>query len=187
VRSNIEGHYMKSLARFAPSLAGRVRDAHRVERFYGMSNLPNFFRKPFGPGWALVGDAGYHKDPITAQGMTDAFHSAHLLAHALDEGLGGARPLHQSLAHYQRQRDEAALPMYELTCQLAMLAPPSLEMQQLFAALRWTKLETDRFFGTIAGTIPITRFFSPRNIRRITLAPENYFPSTSDMRYIPAP
>ena len=39
----------------------------------GATDIPNFFRKPYGSGWALVGDAGYHKDPYTAQGITDAF------------------------------------------------------------------------------------------------------------------
>ena len=46
----------------APGLAGRVRGGRRQERFVGTANTRNFLCKPFGPGWALVGDAGYHKD-----------------------------------------------------------------------------------------------------------------------------
>ena len=42
--------------------------------------LPNVVRQPYGPGWALVGDAGYHRDPITGHGITDAFRDAELLA-----------------------------------------------------------------------------------------------------------
>ena len=53
--------------------------------------VPNFFRKPYGPGWALVGDAGYNKDPITAQGISDAFRDAELCADALDEAFTGGR------------------------------------------------------------------------------------------------
>ena len=53
--------------------------------------MPNYFRKPYGPGWALVGDAGYNKDFITAQGIIDAFLDAELCAAALDESLSGAR------------------------------------------------------------------------------------------------
>jgi flavin-dependent dehydrogenase len=48
----------------------------RVGQIMGMRDLPNYFRKPYGEGWALVGDAGYHKDPIIAQGISDAFRSA---------------------------------------------------------------------------------------------------------------
>ena len=53
---------------------------------------PNYFRKPYGPGWALVGDAGYDKDPITAQGISDAFIDAENLTEALDAGFSGAAP-----------------------------------------------------------------------------------------------
>jgi len=51
--------------------------------------VPNFFRKPYGPGWALIGDAGYNKDFITAQGIHDAFRDAELCVTALDEAFGG--------------------------------------------------------------------------------------------------
>ncbi len=56
-----------------PELAERVRNAIQAERFLGATDIPNFLRKPYGPGWALVGDAGYHKDPYTAQGIAAAF------------------------------------------------------------------------------------------------------------------
>ena len=72
-----------------PRLAARVAAAERVERFRCARPHDGFFRQPAGPGWALVGDAGYHKDPITAQGMLDAFRDAELLARAIDDGLDG--------------------------------------------------------------------------------------------------
>jgi flavin-dependent dehydrogenase len=73
--------------------------------------VTNFFRKPFGPGWALVGDAGYTKDPITAQGITDAFRDAELCATAVDEALDGGRAFDDAMAAYQRTRDAQALPI----------------------------------------------------------------------------
>jgi flavin-dependent dehydrogenase len=84
-RSDIEGHYLKTLE-LAPQLAERVRAGKREERFVGTAEVPNFFRRPYGPGWALVGDSGYHKDPCTAQGISDAFRDAELLTEALDAG-----------------------------------------------------------------------------------------------------
>ena len=60
-KSDVEANYLKTLE-LAPEFAERVRGAHREERFAGGA-VPNFFRKPYGPGWALVGDAGYTKDP----------------------------------------------------------------------------------------------------------------------------
>lgn len=170
VRADIEGHFMAALE-MAPSLAERVRAGRRTERFRGTADLPNFFRKPFGPGWALVGDAGYHKDPITAQGISDAFRDAELLTEAIDAGFSGQQVLEDALAEYQRRRDEAALPLYDFTCQLAALQPPPPEMQGLFAALRGDQEGTDRFFGILAGTTPLPEFFAPENLGRIMAGP----------------
>jgi 2-polyprenyl-6-methoxyphenol hydroxylase-like FAD-dependent oxidoreductase len=166
VRADIEGHFMRAIDQ-VPSLAERVRGAKRSERFVGTADLPFFFRKPYGPGWALVGDAGYHKDSITAQGITDAFRDAELLSAAIDAGLSGRRPLDAALADYEQRRNQAALPIYEFTYQLASLAPPTPEMQQLFGALRHNQEQTNRFFGMIAGTVAIPEFFAPENIGQI--------------------
>jgi flavin-dependent dehydrogenase len=166
-RADVERNFLDTLE-LAPAFAERVRQGKREERFAGTGDLLNFFRKPYGPGWALVGDAGYHKDPITAQGITDAFRDAELVAEAVDAGLSGSRPLEAALADYERRRNEAALPMYEFTSQLADLeTPPPPEMQQLFAALRGNQADTDRFMGTLAGTTPIPEFFAPENLGRI--------------------
>jgi 2-polyprenyl-6-methoxyphenol hydroxylase-like FAD-dependent oxidoreductase len=165
-RADIEGNFLKTLE-LAPALAERVRRGRREERFTGTAELFNFFRKPYGPGWALVGDAGYHKDPITAQGISDAFRDAELVTEALDVGLSGKRPVEEVMAEYEQRRNQAALPAYEFTCQLAALEPPPPEMQQLFAALRHNQEQTDRFFGTMAGTVPIAEFFAPENLGRI--------------------
>ena len=73
----------------APELAERVRGGQREERFIGTADLPNFFRVPYGPGWALVGDAGYHQDPNTGLGISNAFRDAELLADAIDAGFSG--------------------------------------------------------------------------------------------------
>src|SRR5262249_34992317 len=155
-----------STLELAPAFAERVRQGKREERFTGTADLPNFFRRPYGPGWALVGDAGYHKDPITAQGITDAFRAAELLVEASDEGLSGRRPLEEAFADYERRRNEASMPLYELTCEFATFQPPSPEQQQLFAALRHDQEQTNRFFGTIVGTVPIPEFFAPENLGR---------------------
>jgi flavin-dependent dehydrogenase len=166
VRSDVEGNFLKALD-LAPGLAERVRSGKRTEPFRGTVVLPNLYRKPYGPGWALVGDAGYHKDPITAQGISDAFRDAELLAEAIDEGLSGRHALEDALADYERRRNEASLPLFEMTCQFATLQPPSPEQQQLFAALRHDQAQTDRFFGTVVGTVPIPEFFAPENVGRI--------------------
>ncbi|HWW76918.1 MAG TPA: FAD-dependent monooxygenase, partial [Pyrinomonadaceae bacterium] len=166
-RSDVEGEFMRALEESAPSLAARVRAGRREERFMGTGFLPNHFRKPYGEGWALVGDAGYVKDPATAQGITNSFGHAELLAEAIDEGLSGRRALGGALADYERRRNEEVLPMFEHTTRLARLAPPPPEMAALLEALRGNPAETGRFLGTVTGTVSIPEFFSPENVGRI--------------------
>jgi 2-polyprenyl-6-methoxyphenol hydroxylase-like FAD-dependent oxidoreductase len=120
-RVDVEGNVLTMLE-LAPAFADRVAAATRQGRLVGTA-VANFFRKPYGPGWALVGDAGYNKDFITAQGMHDAFRDAEGCATALEEAFAGARSLDDAMAAYQSTRDAQVLPMYELTTQLATLQP----------------------------------------------------------------
>lgn len=166
VRADVEGEFLAALE-LAPELAERLRGGRRAERFRGAAGLAGFFRRPWGPGWALVGDAGYHKHPITAEGIADAFRDAERLAGAVDEVFAGRRSEAEAFTDYERRRNEAALPVYEMTCDLAQLAPPPPEMQRLFAALRDDEVEAGRFFGTLAGTVPIPEFYSPANLQRV--------------------
>lgn len=131
VRSDIEGSFFAALAK-SPALGERVRAGSREERFSGTGDLPNFFRKPYGHGWALVGDAGYHKDPVTGTGITDAFRDAEFLVDAIDAGLSGCEPIDEALAGYERQRNKAAFPMYEVTCRIAEFRPPGPHLAALF-------------------------------------------------------
>lgn len=164
-KADVEANYLKTLE-LAPDFADRVRGATREERFAGGA-VSNFFRKPFGPGWALVGDAGYNKDPITAQGISDAFRDAELCSAALDEALDGRRPFEDAMSDYQLTRDADALPMYEFTAQLATLEPPPPEMQDLLAAVHGNREVMDAFVSIVAGTVSPVEFFDPEHIGRI--------------------
>jgi 2-polyprenyl-6-methoxyphenol hydroxylase-like FAD-dependent oxidoreductase len=165
-RVDIEGNYLRSVA-LAPGFAARLEAATRETRFVGTGDLPNWFRRPHGPGWALVGDAGYHKDPCTAQGISDAFRDAEALACALDDAFAGRLPVEHALERYQRERDAAAMPMFELTCDLATLEPPPPEMQQLLGAAHGRREAMDRFVSMMAGTLPVAAFLGADNAERI--------------------
>ena len=114
-RADPEGSLLRSLDA-AGDLGERVRAGERAERVYGTADTANRFHVPHGPGWALVGDAGLRMDPITGQGIADAFRDAELLADAVVAG-------ERRSAGYQARRDAAALPMYEMTLDLASFAP----------------------------------------------------------------
>jgi flavin-dependent dehydrogenase len=128
------------LERSAPQLAERLRRARRTSPVHGMLRLPNQVRQAFGPGWALVGDAGYHRDAVTAYGISDAFRDAELLAVAVDQALGADAEDGETaaLARYQQQRDQAIREVFELTCRLAAYptVPTFIQLQkQLSAAI----------------------------------------------------
>ena len=164
-KADVEANFMKTLD-LAPDFAQRVRGAKREERFTG-GGVPNFFRRPFGPGWALVGGAGYTRDPITAQGITDAFRDAELCAAALDDSFNGIRPFAEAMAGYQQTRDEQVLPIFEFTTQLATLAPPPPELQQVLGAVHGNPSAMDDFVSVTAGSVSPLEFFDPANIGRI--------------------
>jgi flavin-dependent dehydrogenase len=194
VRADIEGNFDRGLAT-VPDFAARVAQGKRETRFVGTGDLPNYFRKPYGPGWALVGDAGYHKDPVTGTGITDAFIDAELLAEALDAGFSGRQPsgvsgaeppsgggagadatrtarvpqLEQALAGYEQTRNTRAFPLYELAIQAVSFQPLPPEQLMLIRALQGNQEDTDRFLGLVGGATPLAEFMAPANLGRIIM------------------
>jgi 2-polyprenyl-6-methoxyphenol hydroxylase-like FAD-dependent oxidoreductase len=167
-KQDIEGNYLKTIA-LVPTFADRLRGAKREARFLGAA-VPNYFRKPYGPGWALVGDAGYNRDFITGQGIMDAFHDAELCAHALDSTFSERQPFETAMEAYQRKRDARVKSMYDFTCQFAMLEPPPPELQQIFAAAHGNPKAMDAFARMNAGTISPAEFFAPESVSAIMAA-----------------
>lgn len=165
-RTNVETNFYAALRDISSELFERVRRAQRVERYYGTGVMPFFIRKPYGPGWALAGDAAAHKDPILGQGMKDAYLGAEFLAGAVDAAFGGADES-AAFAEYERRFHDSLRPLYDLSFQFAALAAPPPEMQALFGTLRGNQPDTDRFFSAMEGTYPVARFFDPANVGRI--------------------
>jgi flavin-dependent dehydrogenase len=165
-RGDIEGNFFKAMD-LAPEFAERVRGAKRETKFIGSAELPGYFRKPFGSGWVLVGDAGYHKNPITAMGINDAFRDAELVAGALDDAFSETRSFDEGMTAYQQTRDEAAMPVYEFTAEFATMEPPPPEMQQLIGAMQGNQEAQDAFISVQANTLPAPEFFAPENVGKI--------------------
>jgi 2-polyprenyl-6-methoxyphenol hydroxylase-like FAD-dependent oxidoreductase len=167
-KKDIEGNYLKTIG-LMPAFAERIDTARREERFAGMP-VPNYFRKPYGPGWALVGDAGYNKDFITAQGIQDAFRDAELCATALDEAFSGVRSFDAAMSEYQSTRDARSLAMYGLTCEFATLEPPPPELQRLLEAIQGNQPAIDDFVRVTAGAMSPAEFFSDDNVGQMLAA-----------------
>jgi 2-polyprenyl-6-methoxyphenol hydroxylase-like FAD-dependent oxidoreductase len=118
-RAGLDFAFASLVAQAAPALAERVLAATPASRIHGWAGRPGFVRQSWGPGWALVGDAGYFKDPITTHGMTDAMRDAELLALAIHESTTGGQPEAAAFARYQATRDRLSADLFAVTEQVA--------------------------------------------------------------------
>ncbi|HSM40920.1 MAG TPA: NAD(P)/FAD-dependent oxidoreductase [Afifellaceae bacterium] len=110
---NLEGGFVRTVLANSTGLCAALGKALRLGRLRGFAGAPGFMRQSFGPGWALVGDAGYFKDPLTAHGMTDALRDAMLLSSAV---LAGEE---RAFAEYQATRDELSRSLFDVTDAIA--------------------------------------------------------------------
>lgn len=130
----------------SPALADRLLDAVATSRARGMMSIPNQIVQPVGVGWALVGDAGYHRDAITGHGISDAFRDAELTAVAVDRALRSPSEEQEALLWYEAERERLLREIFELTCELSAVPPLPrfVELQKQLAAA------IDRHAGELA-------------------------------------
>ena len=128
VQPDLERGFVQILAESSPDVAVRVARGERTTRLRGFAGVRGYARKPFGPGWALVGDAGYFRDPITTHGITDAFRDAELLTRAIT-GLS-------TFAEYEATRDAVTRDLFEVT--------------ERIAAYDWTLAEVKRHLRDVS-------------------------------------
>ena len=133
VKADPEAYLAKTFAAHAPEIGRRMAAGKREGKMLGMQGRRSFFRKPYGPGWALVGDAGYLKDPVLGTGVDDAFRDADYLAEALEAGFSGSAPLEEALASYHARRDAAVKDLYPVICEIAKMEPMTPERLGMFA------------------------------------------------------
>ena len=166
-RADADANYQEVFDQVAPELGEQLRmKGVREEPLRPMLYPDNYYRRAYGPGWALVGDAGYHKDPFTGWGITDAFKYGEVLAELLHEGVAGTRPLDDALAEYAKVRDEESAGTFELTCSLSTLTLTPY-YDSVFRAAAQSETYTKKFFGLIAGGVHGEEFFAPENLEAL--------------------
>jgi 2-polyprenyl-6-methoxyphenol hydroxylase-like FAD-dependent oxidoreductase len=165
VRKDLDGAFTESL-KLVPELESRVQSATSETRISGTHLLPNFFRRAHGPGWALVGDAAVHRDPITAQGITNAFTHAAILAEELDAAFCGQTTVDKATAAYDQRQYNELKPMFDYTVHLAMLQKLPEEMQQMLPMVASDPNATSAFIGAFMGSMALDQVFSPNLLER---------------------
>ena len=125
VRGNATEAYHRLLHEVCPEFDARLEGATRVEAVHGFGGHPGFIKRSTGPGWALVGDAGYFKDPATAHGITDALRDAELLARAVLAGTTTA------MEQFEATRLELSRRLFEITDEIASFGYSDGQLQSL--------------------------------------------------------
>ena len=113
-KDDLEGEYERTVAA-VPELAARLGGSERRTKVRHTPVTTSYFRRSAGRGWALVGDAGHFKDPVTAQGIRDAMRFGRLLGEAAARYLGDERALDEALERWERRRDRECLEAYQWT------------------------------------------------------------------------
>jgi 2-polyprenyl-6-methoxyphenol hydroxylase-like FAD-dependent oxidoreductase len=132
-KGDVEAGFFRVLASNSQQLHDDVRKARLVGRFKGFPGRRGFFKQAHGPGWALVGDAGYFKDPLTAHGITDALRDAELLVRAVCDA--SPRAFHA----YQDMRDALSRRLFDIT--------------EAIASFRWTVDEAKALHSELSAAM----------------------------------
>ncbi|MEU2564932.1 FAD-dependent oxidoreductase [Streptomyces longispororuber] len=160
VRADALGELLGAVGAIAPELREQMAGGRRLERLHGTGDQRNFFRRASGPGWVLVGDAGHHKDSITARGITDAFRQVQLLVDRVGDGLHDPRRLDDALRGFHAQRDAMLTADYRHTLTTAGLAAGKHQLALLRVIAGSAEL-TDRYFSAMSGACPSDEFVTP--------------------------
>ncbi len=131
-REDSEGNLRRSFGTI-PALAERIGGAVLASKMFGFAPHSGFYRKPYGPGWALAGDAGYYRDPLLGQGINDAFRDADQLSEAIDAFFSGRESWDEALGRFETTRNEVTAGIYHITNVLCSNLDPSMEVMQMLA------------------------------------------------------
>lgn len=150
LRKDIAANFYKALEELGEPAAG-VRASSPAERWVGTADIPNYIRKATGPGWALVGDAAYHKDPTNADGITDAFRAAELLAEAIGKVLRDETDKTTALDGYESAHDAAALKYFDPAVNAARF---DLTAEERFQAFIEARMHNEAEVAEVLGLEP---------------------------------
>jgi flavin-dependent dehydrogenase len=154
----VEASYLEAVRTTAPELYARMSAGKRVEQMYGTGAQENYFRKAYGPGWVLLGDAVHHKDSITARGITDAFLQVQSLTDHIGDQLHDEEALTAALKRYERDLDDKFYSFYQGALNVAELKPE--RHTEMVQKLVGNQDLIDRYFSTVSGAYSFDDFYS---------------------------
>ncbi|HEX6291014.1 MAG TPA: NAD(P)/FAD-dependent oxidoreductase [Herpetosiphonaceae bacterium] len=161
---------MQRVLRQVPEVAARFEQAERATPIVGLAPFGMFRRQAYGPGWALVGDAGVRLDPVTGQGIYQGLHTAELLADALVQVRDG-RPWGQAMSEFQRLRDAHSKAAYDFAAVQSQLTPQPWLSRRLLKHMAADPALATYYFGTANGATPAEENFNLWKALRLAFTP----------------
>ena len=161
-RKDPEGYWQRKLDQH-PALAGRIAgvDLATYTKLRSTAETPAFFRASSGPGWALAGDAGHFKDPVTGQGMRDSMWMGRTLAEHVLPVLDDQPAVDRATRIWEAERDRDCLPAYHFANFDTRVERPSPALCELIRdAGRTTEPDLSDLFGrarTLQEIAPLPR------------------------------
>lgn len=168
VRRNALTAHTDTIAQLLPEFAAAMPEAQRVGRLQGSGDQQNFFRQAYGPGWVLVGDAGHHKDSITARGITDALLQAQWLSMQIGDSLHEDEALAAALGRFEQVRDETLAEPYRNALAVAKLSISPSRLSMMRAVKRSPTL-TVLYFEVLAGLRSMDDLLVPELLDALSL------------------
>lgn len=95
-----------------PAFSARMSGATNMSAIRTTTDLSSYYRASSGPGWALAGDAGHFKDPVTGNGMRDALKFGRLLGEVAATRLDDPAALDAALQEWEAARDKDTISTY---------------------------------------------------------------------------
>jgi flavin-dependent dehydrogenase len=160
-RADVAANYLATLD---PALRRRVEAGERATPYRGTGKLPNLYRRAAGPGWALVGDAAYHRDPLTGMGIGDAFLGATLLAEAI--GAAHADAPEAAFSAYAATLRDRTQPVFDYTVRAAALTDPG-PQEALYRRIAGSADATRQLMNVMAGALSYRDFFNAANLAKV--------------------
>ena len=117
-RDDLAGAFARTIAAM-PAMAERLAGATMASKVRGAVDTTSYFRRSSGPGWALPGDAGHFKDPVTAQGIRDGLRFGRLLGETVAPALDDPTALDRAVRAWEHRRERECVDTYWWTNRVA--------------------------------------------------------------------
>ena len=159
-RGDLQGAYERTIATM-PGLAERLSGCEQMTKVRSATDTTSYFRRSSGPGWALPGDAGHFKDPVTAQGIRDALRFGRLLGEAAAASLDCPDALDTSVLEWERRRERECLETYQWTNVLGRGEPMTPLEDELYRSLAQSEARTQELLDVFARVRAPSEALSP--------------------------